>query len=276
MISYNTDKLDRLLRDFFNATGINMDFYTEDFTSVSGSTNREKIEYCKRIHATVEGNRQCIASDEQLLRRCKETKTYQKHICHAGLTDVAVPIIHQENIMGYVIFGQIRTDSDFSLVKKYISSLGLDTDEMESRYAEIPVFDRGKIESILNIATVLAKHIMLENMLMPDYDRVLDSAVNYIGNNLQGQLSVYGIAKAVNSSKSVLYSRFRSAFGCTVSEYINSKRVERSTELLRTTDLTIEEISQKVGFSGASYYCKLFKKQFGISPRKYRKTAAGR
>lgn len=271
MINYNTDRIDRLLRDFFNATGINMDFYTRDFTSVSGSTNRENIEYCKCIHATAEGNRQCGRSDAELLLRCKETKTYQKHICHAGLTDVAVPIIHMDNIMGYVIFGQIRTDSDFSLVKEYIGSLGLDAVEMESRYADIPVFDDGRIESILNIATVLAKHIMLENMLMPDYDKVLDSAVNYIESNLDRPLSVHGIAKASNSSKSVLYSRFHSAFGCTVSEYINSKRVKRSAELLKTTDLTVEEIAQKVGFSGASYYCKLFKRQMGVSPRSYRK-----
>lgn len=271
MINYNTDKIDRLLKDFFNATGINMDFYTADFTSVSGSTNRENIEYCKRIHATAEGNRSCIASDEQLIRRCKETKTYQKHVCHAGLTNVAVPIIHQENIMGYVIFGQIRTDSEFSRVEKYLSDLGLDVSEMGNRYADIPVFDDSKIESILNIATVLAKHIMLENMLMPDYDRVLDSAVNYICNNLERPLSVYDIAKSVNSSKSVLYSRFHSAFGCTVSEYVNSKRVERSAELLKTTDLTVEEIAQRVGFSGASYYCKLFKKHMGVSPRVYKK-----
>ena len=271
MINYDTEKIDRLLKDFFNATGINMDFYSEDFRSVSGSTNRENIGYCKCIHATTEGNRRCISSDAELLRRCKETKTYRMHICHAGLTDVAVPIIHEGNIMGYVIFGQIRTDCDFSGVEEYVVSLGLDKEGMEELYQSIPVFDGGRIESILNIATVLAKHIMLENMLRPDYDKVLESAVNYIANNLERPLSVSLIARNTNSSKTVLYQRFRQAFDCTVSEYINSRRVERSAELLRSTDMSVEEIAQRTGFSGTSYYCKIFKKQMGISPFRYRR-----
>ena len=273
MINYDTDKIDRLLKDFFNATGINMDFYSEDFRSVSGSTNRENIGYCKCIHATADGNRCCMESDAELLRRCKETKTHQMHVCHAGLTDVAVPIMHEGNIMGYVIFGQIRTDCDFSHVEEYVASLGLDSVKMGLLYSRIPVFESGKIESILNIATVLAKHIMLENMLRPDYDKVLESAVNYIANNLDGSLSVNLIARNTNSSKTVLYQRFRQAFDCTVSEYVNRRRVERSAELLRTTDLSVEEIAQRTGFSGTSYYCKIFKKQMGLSPFRYRQSA---
>ncbi len=270
MINYDTDKLDRLLKDFYNATGINMDFYTEEFMSVSGNTNRENIEYCKCIHKTEKGNSRCIASDGELLRKCKETKTYQLHVCHAGLTDVAVPIMHQDNIMGYVIFGQIRTSSDFSTVEKYVEELGLDKKAMGERFADIPIFDSGKIESILNIATVLAKHIMLENMLKPDYDKILDSAVNYIMKNLERPISIKDIAKNANCSKTVLYERFRRALNCTVVEYINAQRITRSAELLKSTNLSVEDISQKVGFSGASYFCKTFKKQFGTSPFKYR------
>ncbi len=272
MINYDTDKLDRLLKDFYNATGINMDFYTEEFMSVSGSTNRENIEYCKCIHKTEKGNRRCIASDSELLKKCKETKKYQMHVCHAGLTDVAVPIMHQENIMGYVIFGQIRTSSDFSAVEKYIEELGLDKEVMGQRFADIPIFDNGKIESILNIATVLAKHIMLENMLKPDYDKVLDSAVSYIMKNLDRPVSVSDIAKNTNSSKTVLYDRFHAAFNCTVIEYINAQRVTRAAELLKNTDLSVEDISQRVGFSGSSYFCKTFKKKLGTSPFKYRQS----
>ena len=42
-------------------------------------------------------------------------------------------------------------------------------------------------------------------------------------------------------------------------------------ELLAKTNLSIEEISQRVGFSSASYYSKMFKKQIGVAPLKYRK-----
>lgn len=273
MINYDTDKLDRLMYDFFNATGINMDFYTEEFESVSGNTNRENIEYCKCIHGTAEGNRRCVASDAELLGKCKKSKRYELHLCHAGLIDVAVPIIHEENIVGYVIFGQIRTDKDFSEFEGYIDSLGLDTEDMRERYGRVPVFEKNRIDSVLNIAVMLAKHIMLENMLKPDYDRVIDSAVAYIDKNLDKPLSVMDIARAINSSKTVLYDRFHGEFGCTVSEYVNTRRISKAAFLLKNTDLSVEEISQRAGFSGASYFCKIFKRQKGISPSKYRQSA---
>lgn len=270
MINYDTVKLDGLLKDFYNATGINMDFYTEDFESVSGNTNRENIEYCRCIHNTAEGNRRCIASDAELLGRCKRTKRSQMHICHAGLIDVAVPIIHRDSIMGYVIFGQIRTDKAFSEFEGYVKGLGLDPKDMGERYGRVPVFEEHRMDSVLNIAVMLAKHIMLENMLKPDYDRVLDSAVAYIDKNLERPLSVSDIVHKVNTSKTVLYDRFRAAFDCTVSEYINSRRVERAARLLSGTDMSVEDISQTVGFSGTSYFCKIFKRKMGASPLRYR------
>lgn len=60
------------------------------------------------------------------------------------------------------------------------------------------------------------------------------------------------------------------SFGCTVSEYVKTKKIEKSIDLLLNDDLSIEEISEKLGFSSASYYSKTFKKIKGISPGKFR------
>ena len=85
------------------------------------------------------------------------------------------------------------------------------------------------------------------------------------------EISVISISKSINVSKSVLYKNFHTHFNCTVSEYINTKRIEKSLELIAKTDMSIEEISQNVGFSTASYFSKIFKKQMGTSPLKYKK-----
>ena len=59
------------------------------------------------------------------------------------------------------------------------------------------------------------------------------------------------ISKNTNVSKTSLYKYFRQNFACTVSEYINKKRIEKSVEYLTGTNLSIEEISQKTGFTNA-------------------------
>lgn len=55
------------------------------------------------------------------------------------------------------------------------------------------------------------------------------------------------------------------------SEYIASKRLQKAKELLADESLSIEEIAEQVGYSDYFYFTKVFKKNCGISPSKYRK-----
>ena len=56
-------------------------------------------------------------SISNLLKKCKETKQTQKHVCHAGLIDIAIPIIYENSIIGYIILGQIKTEKTFESLK---------------------------------------------------------------------------------------------------------------------------------------------------------------
>ena len=64
---------------------------------------------------------------------------------------------------------------------------------------------------------------------------------------------------------------FKSSSGMTIRAYANLLKLEDAKKLLSETDLSITEIALDTGFNDVSYFIKLFKKQFGISPLKYRK-----
>lgn len=278
IINYDFEKISKTLEDFYKATDINMNLLKADFSFVSGRAHRERNFYCDSIQNTSFGKKACTHSDIVLLEKCKETKRAQMHICHAGLIDAAAPIIYNDVIIGYVIFGEMKLNTDFSSLEKYISDMGLDFAEMEKYYEEIPLFDSEKIQSVFNIAIMLAKHILLENMLKPDFDESIQRAEDFIKENLSGNLSIRAISENINVSKSVLYKKFHDTFGCTVSEYINAKRVEKAVELLETTNFSMEEISSEVGFSSTPYFGKVFKKIKGSSPLQYKikhKNSAG-
>lgn len=271
IVDYDTQKINTTLNDFYNATGITIDLLKTDFTKIS-HTQYEFNKYCKCIQNSTKGKNACRMSELKLLEKCKKTKQAQMHICHAGLVDMAVPIIYNDEIIGYIIFGQLKTNSNFSKIKNYIIKFGLNADEIKSYYNEILFYEFEKIQSVSNIASMLVKYILLENMLKPSLVDNIQKAINYINENIENELTVKLISKNANISKSVLYKKFHSYFNCTISEYINIKRVEKSIDLLMKTDLSIENISQKVGFSSTSYYSKIFKKLQGISPLQYRKT----
>ena len=270
LITYDIEKIKTALQDFYNATGIDMDLLKPDFSPVSEKVLQNN-RYCRLVQDTPDGNMACRASDIELLKKCEKTKKVEQHICHAGLVDVAIPILYEDLILGYIIAGRMRLETDFAKIYEYLHSLGVSTTEAYKSYLEIPTFDTERIKSISSIATMLVKYILLENMLKPDADDLVQKAVDFIEENLENELTVKKISRHLNVSKNVLYNKFHERLHCTVNAYVIKKRIEKSLELLLKTNLSIEEISQKAGFSGASYYSKAFKKQMGISPLKYKK-----
>ena len=270
IVNFDIPKINQCMQDFYNATGINMDLLKADFSFVGNHSYWEKKRYCKAIQSTENGHKACLISDIILLEKSRESKKPEMHICHAGLMDFSIPILYGDEIIGYIIFGQIKTDTDFSKFKGYLMSLGLDEKEMNRFYAEISFFEEDVIKSISNIAEMVVKHILLEDMLKPNFDDSIGRVVNYINENLDTSLSVQTISQNTNISKSALYRRFQSCFGCTVGQYISDKRIEKAAELLKNSDLSIEEVSGLTGFSSGSYFCKMFKKKMGVSPFKFK------
>ena len=270
-MNYDIEKINTILSDFYHATGINMDLRREDFSFINNQSFWENRRYCKMIQQTERGRAACLHSDECLFRKSRESKGLAMLCCHGGLTDIAEPILYGEEILGYVIFGQLRSEGNFEKIRDYIASLGLSAAEMEEYYHQIPYYSSEQIKSIAHIAKILLKHILLENILQPHFDENIQRAIGYIDENLEQPLSVSEICKNANLSKSALYRGFQRALQSTVWEYIHQKRIERAAVLLRKTDLSIEELAQRLGYTGGSYFSKLFKKRMGCSPLQYKK-----
>ena len=82
------------------------------------------------------------------------------------------------------------------------------------------------------------------------------------------------IARRCNISEALLYDRFKNATQKTPNEFRQSVLCEMATELLVTTDIPIEEISERLNFSSSSYFRKILKKHTGKTPREIRKATA--
>ena len=75
-------------------------------------------------------------------------------------------------------------------------------------------------------------------------------------------------------SESQLTRRFIKLFGLSPIAYKNKIRCLVGSELLYHTDLSLEEISLRLGFTSYTDFYRLFKKNFSLSPSEYRKTKA--
>ena len=165
----------------------------------------------------------------------------------------------------------MKENDDFSSVAGHLTNIPVDMELMEHLYEDLPFFDTERINSIANIATMLSKHILLENILKPNNNVVLWQATEYIEKHLGEELSIEQITKQLNVCRSVIYKNFKAKFNCTPGEYIKNKRIEKAKEYLLDSALSVEEISQKVGFSSGAYFSSVFTALVGTSPLNVRK-----
>lgn len=76
-----------------------------------------------------------------------------------------------------------------------------------------------------------------------------------------------------NTNRTTLMTEFKKITGKTITEFVIDKRISVSKKILEFTNISIEELSEKCGFSSQSYFTRTFKKKTGLSPTQYRKKA---
>lgn len=109
-----------------------------------------------------------------------------------------------------------------------------------------------------------------KNVFAPKTDFGIYAALTYINANYNKQITLEQLSKISGYSKSGFSHLFSSLTKTTPIKYCNGIRLKASLEMLVSTDLSITEIALDCGFSDSLYYSKLFKKEYGISPKEYR------
>jgi AraC family transcriptional regulator len=95
----------------------------------------------------------------------------------------------------------------------------------------------------------------------------------FIQENLAADLAVDAIARAVGMSAYHFAHAFRAATGVPPHRYVMQRRMDRAKALLRSSELTLTDIAQRVGYSSASHFSVGFRKLTQLAPSDYRKSA---
>ena len=94
-----------------------------------------------------------------------------------------------------------------------------------------------------------------------------------ITEHIDQKLTLSFLARYINRSENYLSRLFKGETGINIIQYINYRKMEKAKELLMDPQLSINEISNTLGFTEASYFNKIFKKIYDINPSEYRKKA---
>ena len=102
--------------------------------------------------------------------------------------------------------------------------------------------------------------------------KIIQTAKRYIENNYATALHLEDIAATVNLSPIYFHSIFSTALGQSPHEYLTKIRIEQAKKLLWDSSVPISDVAERCGFGSQQYFTKIFKKETGISPGKYRKS----
>lgn len=95
-------------------------------------------------------------------------------------------------------------------------------------------------------------------------------AISYIENNFKESFKISYLAKLCNLSESHFYNVFKRCTGTSPIAYKNNIIIQNALNLLSDTKMSIEEISNYLGFSSSNYFRKVFESITGFSPKKAR------
>ena len=267
MILLCYEKLLEMIQAFEQSTGWKIVLHDCDCTQVV-ATPYAANPFCSELQQH-SGCARCKISDGRLLDRCRESRRVEMHVCHAGFTDLCVPLLKGEQLLGFLMLGQIRL-LDASAPSEQTLALFSDRDAAMVLYESTPVVTEEKLFSIVKIATMLASYILSEQMISEQMSETARRLSQYVEEHFSQSLTVERICRDLHLSRSALYRLFESNIGEGVKRYVTAVRIEHAKRMLCETELAVGEIAVRCGIESAHYFCRVFKKKTGMTPLEYR------
>ncbi|MBQ9155015.1 MAG: helix-turn-helix domain-containing protein [Solobacterium sp.] len=105
----------------------------------------------------------------------------------------------------------------------------------------------------------------------PGYSHAIQKCCDYINLSLDRKIRTADLAALAGYTEYYLTEKFKKETGQSVSSYIRSAKIERAKMLLKTTSLSIHEISDRLAFNTPNYFIQTFRDITGFTPAQYRK-----
>jgi AraC-like DNA-binding protein len=260
-------KLLDLLSNLFNIRtafiyAINEQHYYEEIAGKNGDFH----EYCYLVQTELK--EKCTSCDSDKFSEAKNKREQILYRCYNGLYEMFLPIFIENILVGYLHFGQVRGEDEFSLVLKECnlhehSKVKI----LESIYNSMPVFKTNTLILISEVFQIIAQTILRERMIELKKANPLFYLKKYVDENYNNDINIQSAAEYIGRSTSFVTHSFKNEFNTSFNNYRNDKRIERAKNLLKSH--SISETYELCGFKNRYHFSKVFKKNMNITPYEY-------
>lgn len=115
------------------------------------------------------------------------------------------------------------------------------------------------------------EHINEKSEFLDEQISIVKKVHDYLTENLSQRITIDELSKNFGMNPTTLKTIFKDVYGNSLAAHIKEHRMEAAAELLVQTELSINEISSKVGYESQSKFTVVFKEFYGFTPVEYRK-----
>lgn len=192
------------------------------------------------------------------------------------ITDMKMPVMDGTALLTRLDEEQIKSKvivisgySDFKYTRLAIQSKVID-------YILKPIDPQDLNNSIAAAMAEIEKDLPPSGIVHEDSastgNKLINEVIHYIEKHYMEDISLSSLADTFYLSKEHLSRLFKRETGTNLFSYIMELKLNNAKKLLTSTELTLDEIAFKLGFSNGNYFSKVFKKNIGQSPREYKST----
>lgn len=270
---FHDKELLELMENFHVLTGMRIVLFDENHIElISYPESAETFCACMRNHP--EFYEKCCESDEKASAECRKTQSLVISRCHAGLIEATAPITENGKIIGYMMFGQItdhkgkeefRAQMDI-LCKEYNADSNVSELVKKIKYRS-----KKQIHAASKILEACTGYIQLKEMVLLSEKRLIDRIEEYVEAHISEEITIENLCKEFKLSRTRLYDLMRQYISGGVASFVRKKRLQHAKKLILTTKKAIAEVASDCGFTDYNYFLRVFKQEFGISPKKMSK-----
>lgn len=276
---FKQKELEQLISDFYDSTGIAITLYNADGQIIA--TSHIFCGYCAYLRSNGQCLAQCDRSNALHIREAERTRTAVTYCCHAGNTELILPIFYEGTVIAYLQIGQFHDEqgkySSVDAARQLAQRYGLAEEQLLKLYGQVATVSDRRIEALQNILKILVQSFWARGLIHYNRSMLSVKIEGYILEHLTEKIYIGDLCRRFHLSQNGLYRLFAEEFHTTVNEFITRKRLDQAKELLQgRQDLNVTQIASLCGFSDHNYFIRAFKKSQGTTPLQYRKAAGER
>ena len=267
-----TEELERILDHFASCFEIRIGYFSPEGEAKKLGLKLPNCRFCSFLRSKLGKLPLCIETDRKMFRKAAAGKKLISYKCHAGLNESIHPVYIENELAGFLMIGQFRTDDECpARLITECRNKGFDSGEMKKSYMETPFISVAKLTHLNSLFSLIVNSIINQRIIEIKSDLTLLKVRRFVSDNIKRPFSLDEVARNAGRSKSTISHLFKKRYGISLKEYMISAKIEEVEKILRQVNgITVSEAALSAGYSNQAHFSRIFKKYRGISPSEVR------